>query len=121
MQFYLAGQCKTRKAQVTNINTGLYYVSCAEASELFLHVFSSAYRWGAVFPFHLLAACLRCHLPNMARTGHHQSAWSRCLFNTADPARLRKAFVLWGLPKILTVLGRDSTLILGTFSFSFPW
>lgn len=26
-----------------------------------------------------------------------------------------------GLPKILTVLGRDSTLIWGTFSFSFPW
>lgn len=40
-------------------------------------------------------------------------------YSSSCHACLKKAFVLWGLPKILTVLGRESTLILGTFSF-FP-
>lgn len=55
----------------------------------------------------------------MALTGPHQSAWSHPLFNTADSASLQKAFVLRGLPKILTVLGRDSTLIWGLSLFLF--
>lgn len=117
----VTGPCKTSKTQVANRNRGPGSVSWSEGSERFLPLFSSADRWGIVISFHA-ADCLSQMSPSeRAPTGHHQSAWSRYLFHTATLARLGKTFVLWGLPKILTVLGRDSTLILGTFSFSFPW
>ena len=75
---------------------------------------------GAFWPHStLLTACLRCHSLNVALTSHRQSAWSHSLFNTADSASLQIAVVLWGLPKILTVLGRDSTRSWGLSLFLF--
>lgn len=56
---------------------------------------------------------------NVALTGHHQSAWRYSIFSIPDLTRIKKAFVLWGLPKILTVLGWDSTLIWGLSPFLF--
>lgn len=108
------------------MNIGLQYASCSEFSGgKKLHVFSTAKPggvggWACYPPPKLPTACLRCHPPNTALSGHPPSAWSQSLFNSADFTRLEEAFVLWGLPKILTVLGRDSTLIWGTFSLSFP-
>lgn len=55
----------------------------------------------------------------MALPGHHQSAWRYSIFSIPDLTRIKKAFVLWGLPKILTVLGWDSTLIWGLSPFLF--
>lgn len=74
---------------------------------------------GAFCSHHEPTACLRCRPLNVAPSGHPPSAQSRSLFNAADLARLKETFALWGLPKILTVLGRDSTLIWGTFLFFF--
>lgn len=55
----------------------------------------------------------------MALNRHHQSAWRYSIFSIPDLTRIKKSFVLWGLPKILTVLGWDLTLIWGLFPFPF--
>ena len=121
---YLTSQHKTSNTQITNRNRHVIWILLG----VFWEVFACLHQpIDGVFRSHskLLTACLRCYPLNVALTGPHQSAWSHPLFNTADSASLQKAFVLRGLPKILTVLGRDSTLIWGLSLFlchgdSFP-
>ena len=121
---YLTSQRKTSNTQITNRNRRVIWILLGVFWEVFACLrqpIDGAFRSHSK----LLTACLRCYPLNVALTGPHQSAWSHPLFNTADSASLQKAFVLRGLPKILTVLGRDSTLIWGLSLFlchgdSFP-